>query len=259
MSEPTLQPASDVFGQGGADWPPRATAAREHVITRKMLLDGSFMVTVRAAVARAGAPYRLNSDSEIEAALADTLVARPDTPDLWIFCYGSLMWNPAFHYAERRKATLRHWQRRFCIWTPLGRGSPQRPGLTLGLERGGSTEGIAYRLPEGEQQAELMLVFRREMLSDIYHARWVRIEMADGPVDALTFVVNPDQSLYAGALTDEKIAGVMASAQGALGSCADYLWQTMAHLEGLGLRDNGLEQISRLTRSRLEQTMQTSS
>jgi cation transport protein ChaC len=220
------------------------------MITREALLDGSFMAAVRATVERAGVPACLRSDVEIEAALTDALLARPDTPDLWVFCYGSLMWNPAFRYAERRSAILRQWHRRFCIWTPLGRGSPERPGLTLGLEPGGSTEGIAYRLPAGEAQTELMLVFLREMLSDIYDARWVGIDTTDGPVHAISFVVNPHQDRYAGVLTDEHIADVISSAQGALGTCADYLWQTMAHLEELGLRDTGLEQISRLTKSR---------
>jgi cation transport protein ChaC len=222
------------------------------MITREALLDGSFAAAARAAVERAAAPIHLRSDVEIEAALADALLARPDTPDHWVFCYGSLMWNPAFHHVERRSAILRHWHRRFCVWTPLGRGSPERPGLTLGLEQGGSTEGIAYRLPPGEERTELMLVFRREMFSHSYHARWVNIDMIDGPVHAITFVVNPHQSRYTGALTDEKIAEVISSARGSLGTCADYLWQTMAHLEELGLRDIGLEQISQLTKSRLD-------
>jgi hypothetical protein len=89
MSEPSLQPAGDVSGQPGADSPPRATAAKEQMITREALLDGSFMAAVRATVERAGVPACLRSDVEIEAALTDALLARPDTPDLWVFCYGS--------------------------------------------------------------------------------------------------------------------------------------------------------------------------
>jgi len=116
---------------------------------------------------------------------------------------------------------------------------------------------MAFRLPGDEKEAELALVWRREMFSGAYLANWVTVETAAGSVQAITFVVNRYQRWYAGALTDEQTASVIASARGTLGTCAEYLWQTTGHLRELGVRDVGLERISRLTRAHLEQRCTT--
>jgi cation transport protein ChaC len=111
-------------------------------ITRDGLLDGSLLAFARAHVA----------DAKIDPAVEQTLSSRPDTPGLWLFSYGSLMWNPTFFYAERRKATLPNWQRHYCAWSPIARGTPECPTLVLGLEAGGRTEGIAYRSRRGKNR-----------------------------------------------------------------------------------------------------------
>jgi glutathione-specific gamma-glutamylcyclotransferase len=222
-------------------------------VTRDGLMDGSLLAYARARIAGAKIDLNLRSDAEIETAVEQTLSSRPDTPDLWVFSYGSLMWNPTFLYAERRKATLHNWQRKYCAWSPVGRGTPECPMLVLALEIGGLTEGIAYRLPPGEERTELALIFRREMFTDDYVARWVIVNTGDGPRQAVAFVVNSDSKRYAGSLMEEKIVAVLSTARGELGTSADYLRETVAHLDELGLRDEALARINLLVQARLVQ------
>ena len=168
-----------------------------------------------------------------------------------MFGYGSLIWNPLFHYEERRRATLRGFHRRFCLWSIMGRGSPDRPGLVLGLDNGGACCGLAYRLPAGKAVEELKLLWRREMVVGSYAPRWARVETAPGEGDrrcveelrALTFVVNHAHPNYAGRLASDVVAQALASARGHLGSSADYLFHTVDALAAHGLRDLHLEEL----------------
>jgi glutathione-specific gamma-glutamylcyclotransferase len=220
-------------------------------ITRDGLLDGTLLADARKRIAHLNIDLNLRSDAEIEAAVEQTFSSRPSTPDLWVFSYGSLMWNPTFFYAERRKATLHNWQRRFCAWTPIARGTRECPALVLALEAGGRTEGIAYRLPPGDEKTELSLIFRREMFTDDYIPRWVTVDTDDGPLQAVAFVANPHSNRYLGSLTDEKIVAVISTARGQVGTSADYLRETVVHLDELGLRDEALSRINRLVQARL--------
>jgi cation transport protein ChaC len=222
-------------------------------ITRESILDGSFLKRVRSAAASRDGVIEIRTDEAIEALVAEFLAARPNTADIWIFAYGSLMWNPSFHYSEHCQATLRDWHRSFCLWNPLGRGTPEHPRLTLALENGGQTNGVAFRFPAAEVKTELELCFRREMFSTAYIARWVIVDTIDGPRDAIAFVANRDFPGYAGRLSDDEIATAIASAKGSSGSCADYLWQTLAQLKELELEDGALVEIGRLTQIRLDQ------
>jgi cation transport protein ChaC len=220
-------------------------------LTRESIVDGSFLKAVRTAAAYGGAALEIRTDAQIEALVAAFLAARPKTIDTWIFAYGSLMWNPTFHYSERCQATLPNWHRSFCLWNPLGRGTPKHPCLTLALEDGGQTDGVAFRFPPGQERVELELCFRREMFSTAYRARWVSIETVTGPRDAVAFVANHDFTGYAGRLTDHEIATAIASARGSGGSCADYLWQTLGQLQQLGLEDEPLKEIGRLVQAQI--------
>jgi glutathione-specific gamma-glutamylcyclotransferase len=216
--------------------------AGRRAITREGLLDGSHLAEVRAAAAAAG--VRLASDGELEASLAAALAAHDPAADAWLFGYGSLMWNPAIRYAERRVATVRGWHRRYCLWVRAGRGSADCPGLTLGLDRGGSCRGVAFRIAAAEVRDELRLAWRREMLSGAYVARWVGIRCDDGHEGrAIAFVVNRRHERYVRGLTEADIAERIAIAAGRLGSCAEYLEETVAHLGELGLADPGLERL----------------
>jgi cation transport protein ChaC len=226
--------------------PQEANMARK-LISRSSLEDGSFLERARAIPGLA-----VRSDGELEASLDETLAARPTDAPVWLFGYGSLMWNPAFSYAERRIGTLRGWHRRFCLWLRLGRGTPERPGLMLALDRGGTTRGIAFRLAQGEERAELLLVWRREMFTGAYHARWVTLTTDQGPVHAIALVVNRERDEYAAGIDEDEAVKHIATAQGPLGSPAEYLFETVAHLEELGIRDRGLERVRQLLLKRLQ-------
>ena len=225
--------------------PQEASVARQ-LISRSSLQDGSFLERARAISGLA-----VHSDGELEASLDETLAARPTDAPVWLFGYGSLMWNPAFSYAERRSGTLRGWRRRFCLWMRLGRGTPEQPGLMLALDRGGTTRGVAFRLAQGEERAELLLVWRREMFTAAYHARWVSLTTDEGPVHAIALVVNREHDQYAAGIDEDEVVKHIASAHGPLGSSAEYLFETLAHLEQLGLRDRCLERVGQSLVERL--------
>jgi cation transport protein ChaC len=186
---------------------------------------------------------RVLSEEELRTSRAVALAARPEPGDVWLFGYGSLLWNPAFHFVERRVALLRGWHRRFCLWTHLGRGSPERPGLVLGLEQGGSCQGIAFRIAAGDVEEELEILWRREMVTGAYRPVWLAVNTARARITALTFVIDPSHERYARDLPEERIVEVVATAGGALGPCAEYLLNTVAHLEQLGLDDPHLRRL----------------
>jgi cation transport protein ChaC len=194
---------------------------------------------------------RVLSDEELEASVAQVLDGACPGADVWVFAYGSLIWNPLFHYAERRRATLRGFHRRFCLWSTMGRGSPEHPGLVLGLDNGGACCGLAYRLPADQALAELQLLWRREMVVGSYVPRWARVETAPGAGDhacveelrALAFVVNHAHPNYAGRLAFETVAQALACARGHLGTSAEYLFHTVEALDAHGLKDAHLERL----------------
>src|SRR5262249_7434624 len=150
--------------------------------------------------------------------------------DTWLFGYGSLIWNPCFEYAERRIAKVVGWHRRFCLWTQLGRGSAKRPGLMLGLERGGSCRGVAFRVSAPMVEAELDIVWRREMVTDAYVPTWVNTATAEGRVRAVAFTINRRHPRYSGLLSERQIVEAIALAEGRLGTNRDYLLNTVQHL-----------------------------
>src|SRR5262245_56917930 len=107
---------------------------------------------------------RVLSDDELAASVECVLSGARTGADLWVFAYGSLMWNPLFRYVERRPATLLGFHRRFCLWSIAGRGTPERPGLVLGLDLGGQCSGLAYRVAGAHAAAELKHLWQREMV-----------------------------------------------------------------------------------------------
>jgi cation transport protein ChaC len=185
------------------------------------------------------------SAAELAASIAATLARRPGTGDVWVFGYGSLMWNPAFAHAEHRIGLIRGWHRRFCLWTLLSRGCPQQPGLTLGLDRGGACRGVAFRIPAADCAVELEVLWRREMVGGAYVPRWVTVATGDGAIPAIAFTINHAHQRYAGKLDDAEIARVVACAIGKIGPCSEYLVKTVAALQALGIRDRRLERLLR--------------
>lgn len=209
-------------------------------ITRASLADGSAMAAIRAS---APASMQLRSEPELLQSLAETLQGHDLQDGLYVFGYGSLMWNPAFLYQEALTATVRGWSRKFCLWLYLARGSLQAPGLMLSLDRGGTCRGMVFRIPAAMVQEELQLLWRREMLSGAYQARWVTATVAGQSVKALTFVINRRHERYATHLSDEQIAHYIATGTGTLGTCQDYFDATVTKLEAMGIRDAAIERI----------------
>ncbi len=218
---------------------PGARSPSSRVLTREAIRDG----VVRRMITAGGVYLKLLTEEELDASRHALLAEVAPATDVWVFGYGSLMWNPAFHFIERRPGTVYGYHRRFCLWTHLGRGSPENPGLTLGLRAGGSCAGVAFRVAASEAESELTIVWRREMVTGAYRPRWVRVHTPDGPVTAAAFVINHDHVRYAGELPDATMAQAIARAAGDLGPCAEYLFNTVAHLDQLGIRDGPMHRL----------------
>lgn len=182
------------------------------------------------------------TDEQRDESRKKTLESRPDGP-VWVFAYGSLIWNPAFHYESAVPARLYGFHRAFCLWTPLGRGTPENPGLILGLERGGSCHGMAFRLHDDKVDEELEVVWAREMPTGSYQPTWVKIRTEEGPVTAITFVIRADQPRYACKLPIDQVAKSVASAAGYLGTCEEYFANTRASLKQMNVPDRYLDKI----------------
>jgi cation transport protein ChaC len=213
------------------------------LLTRETLLSGE----VQRWIAQVEGSRAL-SPEELDRSRERVLTRHQPGKDLWLFAYGSLIWNPAFHFAERRVARLYGYHRRFCLWTSLGRGTPERPGLMLGLERGGSCAGIAYRIAAEAVETELNVIWRREMVTGAYAPSWVRTRIGGQLVNAVTFLINRRHERYAHRLGDDQVAAVVAVAEGRLGACRDYLFNTLQHLEELGIHDHGLVRVAQRVR-----------
>jgi cation transport protein ChaC len=171
--------------------------------------------------------------------------------DLWVFGYGSLMWRPGFAHAERRLARLAGWRRRFCLKSIHYRGTPEAPGLVLGLDAdpAGWCDGVAFRVAAPEAAAVHAYLRERELVSYAYRETRLPVALAEGPtVQALAYVIDPDHPQYAGVLPPEAQAAIIASAAGPMGSNAEYLENTAAHLAGLGLADAEIDALRALVR-----------
>ena len=165
---------------------------------------------------------------------------------VWVFAYGSLMWSPEMRFDEALPARVHGWHRRFCLYSPEYRGTRDKPGVVLGLDRGGSCRGIAYRLAQATLAAEIDLLWTREMTGFVYHMTPVRIATERGPGGAYAFTVRRDSPDYAGRLPHEVAARIIATSRGDRGTGRDYLANTLRHLVRLGIRDAALHRIERL-------------
>lgn len=164
--------------------------------------------------------------------------------DLWVFAYGSLMWNPDFGHAEARTARLWGYHRAMCILSHQWRGTPQRPGLVMGLDRGGSCRGRAFRVAAPFVPAVMEQVYRREMPTGVYTPRFLPATLDDGRrVEVWAFVARPDHPQYLGGASPEHQAALIRQGHGQAGPCRDYLANTIAQLESLGLGGESLRRL----------------
>lgn len=157
--------------------------------------------------------------------------------DFWVFGYGSLMWQPGFPHLEAVPALLRGYHRWFCVYSHHYRGTPEQPGLVLGLAPGGSCRGLAFRVAKPEEAAVRDYLDERELVTYAYLPRTLRVETAAAAVDAYTFVADPAHRQYAGDLGIERSAEIIMEARGVAGLNRDYLINTVRRLEKEGYVD----------------------
>ncbi len=182
------------------------------------------------------------SDETRAASRRETFAARPAAGPVWVFAYGSLMWRPCFEAAERCTGTVAGYRRSFCFWTMVSRGTPERPGLGLGLEGAEATtcHGVVYRLDAATLEQDLVALWDREMFGGVYTPHWVEVALdapatsGAGAVHALAFIADPAHPQYCPPLTLDQRAEIIAGAAGRHGPCADYLEDTVRHLADFG-------------------------
>ena len=181
-------------------------------------------------------------------ALTMHLLEELEGGDLWLFAYGSLIWKPNFSFSEHRHGTIHGWHRSFCLEQRRWRGTPRQPGLMMALERGGSCSGMAYQLPDGEHREHIRNLVGREITTreDLGMVRWVTVRTDTGPLRALVFWAGPKGDGIALKLPLERVAWVLARACGHVGSCAGYLYNTVAKLEECGVHDRNLWRLQEL-------------
>ena len=195
---------------------------KKSLVKREMLeSDG-----VRKAIEAAGENIKLLSREELSQSLHRTIEQAPNKKSIWVFGYGSLIWNPMLNFTKKALVTIHGYHRGFYLWSRINRGNPEIPGLVLALDRGGSCRGMAYKLPTKTFREELEILWRREMLGRAYSPRWVNIQIDGVSQHALTFVIDRASEAYTGKLKDKAIIKIIKTAKGHYGSSLDYLYQT---------------------------------
>ena len=164
---------------------------------------------------------------------------------LWVFGYGSLMWRPGFAYARRCKALLRGWRRSLCVFSHVYRGSPDRPGLVLGLDRGGACQGVAFEVDVALRERTIRYLREREQVTSVYLERVAPVTLEGGDrVLALIYVADRLHDQYAGRLDREAMLEYVRAGKGKSGDNVEYVLETNDHLLALGVRDPDLEWLS---------------
>ena len=213
--------------------------------TRDLLLRGG----LADMIARCTPHIRVLTDAERRASLHAALAERPEHGDgVWLFAYGSLIWNTTIRTGDRRVARVHGWHRAFCLATNAGRGTPDNPGLLLGLWQGGDCMGAALRVAEDGLEHELDVLWRCEMVTAGYVPRWLALADAEGTAfgHGLGFTIDPAGPGYESALAEAEMVHRPATARGELGSSAEYLFRTWDGLRGMGITDPYLERIATL-------------
>jgi len=213
------------------------------LLSRDNLASGAIQQLVRD---RDGEEADILSDEELLASRR-SLIPDDHQGEVWLFGYGSLIWNPVIEIAERHTGRIYGYHRRYCLKTKIGRGTPEKPGLVLGLDHGGSCLGQALRICDTRKATdELDLLWRREMLNRSYLPKSVAVHTKTGRrINAITFVMNHQSPSYVADLSLDEKAQMIAEAHGFIGTSLDYLDLTLESLNDLGIKDNYLGEIKR--------------
>jgi glutathione-specific gamma-glutamylcyclotransferase len=163
----------------------------------------------------------------------------------WIFGYGSLMWRPGFEYVASERALIRGYHRSLCVYSYVHRGTPQSPGLVLGLDRGGSCHGIAFQIEPAKWDDTISYLRAREQVTKVYLETTKRTYLTERQqtVDAITYIVDRKHQQYAGALSPENILPHVLEGNGISGHCVDYVMNTVNHLRDMEIHDTTLEAV----------------
>ena len=164
--------------------------------------------------------------------------------EFWVFGYGSLMWSPCFSYEAKAPGQAHGYHRALCILSTRYRGTLRRPGLVMGLCRGGSCWGMAFRIDRGNVRRALSRLWAREMPRRVYHPRLLAVRLRSGRVvRALAFVADPTHDAYVDELDLQGRAKLVAQGIGVRGPCVDYIQNTLDHMHDVGVRDPHLERV----------------
>ena len=215
-------------------------------LSRDSLSDDSFK---QQMLDEAPGEMTLMEEGAFEASRRAILDKAEEVGELWVFGYGSLIWNPIVEVTDRRPARLPGHSRRFCVWAPIGRGSPDCPGLWLALDEGGTCDGVALRLPDGKWEEETTILWRREMISGVYRPAWLTLETPEGPLPACVFLSNPEHDRYSPVIRHEEQVQAIAKGEGSLGTCRAYLYDLADGLERQNLSDPYIDRLQREVRA----------
>jgi len=163
--------------------------------------------------------------------------------DIWIFAYGSLMWHPEIPFIESKPAMLHGYHRALCMYSFEYRGTPEKPGLVFGLDRGGACNGLAFKVEKSQAKSAVSMLNDRELINDIYQPKWLTVKMDDRSALAYCFVAARDHEQYAGVLSEAEQVRLVNQGCGKRGQCIEYLTNTFDHLQELGIIDRKLERI----------------
>ena len=210
------------------------------ILTRESLLNGEIERLVH--------DDQNNTDRmpDVErATLVDQTLSALADSELWVFGYGSLIWNPALNFEEQRRCSIKGFEKKFCFWTTLSRGSAECPGLMMGLVEGGNCNGVAFRIDAKNAATELDVLFRREMSHYIYKPTWVEAQCVEtnSTFTILTFVVDKENHRFVDNLSNTDIVRTIATAQGPLGRNCDYLFQLSDKMRELGFEEPELDEL----------------
>lgn len=225
---------------------------------RKLVLTPDLVARVERKVPQDHLPPDPHREPMSDADYADAvahIIGQHGPGPIWVFAYGSLLWNPGFIFTERRTATLRGWHRAFCMQLSRFRGSPEQPGLMLGLDHGGSCKGEVYRIEEAQAATELDKLLRREVPYRRIASAWrfVDVDIAGSRQKALTFYAGMRRDRFYVDLPIHAQAHMLARAVGFGGSGAAYLHYTVMKLEELGIHDSYLWELQHLVAAEIRQ------
>lgn len=212
-------------------------------LSRESLQDGTIQ---KLALERDGEFANLLTEEELIQS-RKSLIPDDYPDDIWLFGYGSLIWNPMVEVTEKQLGRIYGYHRRYCLRTRIGRGTPELPGLILGLERGGCCTGQALKLEKKIAIDELDLLWKREMINSSYQPRLVKVHLDNGhAVNAVTFVIDHKSPSYVCDMSLDEKATIIATAKGFIGTSFEYFDRTRASLIELGLYDPYLEKLNKM-------------